>query len=105
MAGVNPRAGDYARYVTLSKRDQTTGDDATFVPLASPNEWVAIEPAAPSTLGDARVIQHLVRLRYRSDVTIDCCVTYLGRQLFVRGIQNVNEDDSELRLYCEEIVG
>jgi hypothetical protein len=96
---VNRRAGDYNKWVTLSE-----GRDDNWTPLSPEGSWAAIEPQAPGTSGDQRSVTHLVRLPFHPGVTVDSKVTYDGRDLFVRGYQNVNEDGVELRLLCEEVI-
>jgi len=51
-----------------------------------------------------RVISHVVTIRYHPQVTVDTVAVFGTRNLFVRSVQNVNEDNDEMRLICEEIV-
>ena len=47
-------------------------------------------------------ITHLLRLRYRSDVTPDKRLLLGGRALNIRAVLNVGERGRELEVYCEE---
>ena len=69
--------------------------------LSPRDVWAQIENQGAS---GERVISHLVTIRYHSEVTIDTMLLYGTRQIFVRSVQNVNEDNDEMRLICEEIV-
>lgn len=97
--------GRHNKPVTLFKTPETTPDsDGYFEALVPSAWWAAIEPLAPGTNG-THSITHLVTMRYHPQVGLDTCVFYGTRQLFVRGLQNVSEDDRELRLLCEEVLG
>jgi SPP1 family predicted phage head-tail adaptor len=68
----------------------------------------SIEPATPALV--ERVIgvtvttpiTHLVRLRYRSDVSAKHRVLFGSRALYIGGVQNIEERGRELVLACEE---
>jgi head-tail adaptor len=94
------------RPVTLAQSPVTTDDaDGFFEPLTPSNWWAAIQPLPPATAGDGtRVIASLVTMRYHPQVTVDTRVRYGTRDLFVKGVQNVNEEDREMVLYCEEVI-
>ncbi len=100
------RPGQYNKAVTLSRAPQTTPDTDGYDEALSPeNWWVSIEPVAPATMGDGSRIQGaIVRGRYHPQVTVDTCITYGTRKLFVKGVQNVNEANVELVCYCEEAI-
>src|SRR5262245_2521249 len=96
------RAGRYNKYVTLSQSPQISGDSDGFFEDLSPNwSWCAIQPAG--ALSDTRSITHNVEMPFHAGVTLDTRLLYSGRALFVRSVINVNEEDTILRLVCEEI--
>ena len=69
-------------------------------PLSPRDVWAQIDNQGS---GGERVTTHAVTIRHHPEVTIDTVVVYGTRYLFVRSVQNVNEDDIEMRLLCEEI--
>lgn len=64
--------------------------------------WCAIMPAAPGAY-DENKTTHIVEGRYHSQITMNTRITHETRQLFVRGIQDVNERHETLILLCEEV--
>jgi len=91
--------------VSLSNAPQTSGDADGFFADCDPFEvWASIEPVAPISADSIRVQGHFVTIPYHPQVTIDTRVLYGTRELFVKGVQNVNEKNREMRLYCEEAV-
>lgn len=97
------RVGQHNRSVTLWRTPQASGDADGFFEALSPSSWWAqIQPLTSSDAG--RSIFHQVTMRYHSQVTMDTRVLYGARELFVRGVQNMDERNVELRLLCEEIV-
>jgi head-tail adaptor len=97
------RAGRYTRYVTLSRSPQTSGDaDGFFEDLSPRDAWCQISPQG--SLSDTRTATHSVEMPYHSQVSIDTRILYNGRELFVRSVQNVDEQNTILRLVCEEIL-
>ena len=96
------RAGRLTKWVTLSRSPQATNDsDGFFEALDPPGVWAAI---APASSGEERTLLHDVQMRYHPQVSIDTRILYGTRQLFVKGMQNVNEQNVELLLQCEEIL-
>ncbi len=87
--------------------------DPYYTPL-SPSRWRAsVQPHPPQE--DGRSLWHLVTMRYHRQVTMDTRIVLVNktrsingrevaRELFVKGFQNVDEQDDELRLLCEEVV-
>lgn len=76
-------------------------DSGAIGDALSPRDvWAQIENQGS---GGERVTQHLVTMRYHPEVTVDTLLVYGTRNLFVRSVQNVNEDNIELRLLCEEV--
>ena len=94
--------GVFRHRVSLANAPTTTPDsDGFYADLSPSSVWASIEPFAPQN-GD-RVTTHLVRMRYHAGVTLETKITFGSRQLFVKGIQNVQERNEELRLLCEEV--
>lgn len=90
-------------WVSLSRSPQETNDaDGFFEPLTPEHVRVAIRPSAPGG-GEGRTLFHEVDMRYHPEVSLDTRIVYGTRELFVRGMQNVDERDHELRLLCEEV--
>lgn len=99
------RPGRLDKFVSLSKAPQTTPDsDGFFEDLAPRDAWVSIEPLEPFSSDGTRVQPSRVTMRYHPQVTLDVRILYGTRELFVKGVQNVNENNSEMRLYCEEAI-
>lgn len=92
--------------VTLSRSPKKTDDDdGFFEPLSPPRMWASIQPQGP--FADGRNVAHLVTMRYHPGVTMDTRITYgsnPGRELFVRGVQVIDDANVEMRLLCEEII-
>ena len=90
------------KWVTLSRHPITQPDsDGFFEDLTPTGVWAQIQPLPPQD--DGRVRGHLVTIRYHPQVNVDCRVRHGARDLFVKGVQNVDEQGAELRLYCEEV--
>ena len=105
------RVGRMNRRVSLSRAPQTTPDsDGFFEPLSPSQAWACIEPYEASTSDGTRLIGSRVTMRFHPQVTIDTRLVYtdpmLGRdrELFVKGVQNVNDGNRELICFCEEVV-
>lgn len=73
------------------------------VELSPSPVFAQITPAEPGNSLDDRSLTHRVIMRYHPQVTLDTMLAYGSRQLLVRGLQNVDEMNVELRLLCEEI--
>lgn len=71
----------------------------TFVPS---DLWVRLLPAAPGSF-DERVNSFTVEAPYHAQVDTFTVLTYEGRQLFVKGVQNVDEKNVDMVLFCEEV--
>lgn len=96
------RPGRMDKWVTLARHPITTPDsDGFFEDLDPKGCWAQIQPLPPQD--DGRVRGSTVTIRYHPQVNVDCVVNYGSRQLFVKGVENVNEQNAELRLYCEEV--
>jgi len=86
-------------WVTLSEIVDNTPTD--FSPSGV---WVSVEPEAPTSFGE-RQITHRVGLRYHPQITLNTVLTTEdGRQLFVRGIQQVRLGTDRQVLLCEEVL-
>lgn len=92
------RAGDLRHWVDLDEIPD--GTPTTMVPARVP---CAIRPAAPTAF-DENKVTHIVEMRYHPQITFNTRITHRDRQLFVRGVQNVNERNEWLVLLCEEVV-
>jgi SPP1 family predicted phage head-tail adaptor len=91
------------KWVTLQRHPTTTPDsDGFFENLDPSGVWAHIQPLPAQD--DGRVRGHNVTIRYHSQMTVDCVVNYGSRQLFVKGVQDVDEQGAEMRLYCEEVI-
>ena len=102
------RAGACNKWVTLARWPETE-DDARGTPLNPEGIWAAIEPFPPGSTSNDRAITHQVRLRFHPEVTIDTRIQYVDarinrtRDLYVRGVQSVNEAGDEMVLLAEEV--
>jgi len=98
------RVSPLVKLVQLSRSPSHTDDnDGFFEPLSPPAMWASIQPQGP--VADGRNVQHLVKMRYHPGVTMDTrIVVDRTRELFVRGIQNVDDLGVEMNLVCEEII-
>jgi SPP1 family predicted phage head-tail adaptor len=82
----------------------------TWEPLVPAQVWAAVEPATPRAVERliagvvAANITHVVTIRFHAGVTTKTRITFNGRYLFVRGLQNVEELSQRVRLACEEAV-
>ena len=92
-------AGILQKRVSLYQSRRDDGDPIGD-PLSPPQAWAQIDNQG---LTEARTTTHLITMRYHPEVTIDTVVVYNDRNLFVRSVQNVNENNDEMRLICEEI--
>lgn len=79
-----------------------------FEPIA--DVWAEIKPgAADEQIGSgqpAARVAHVVRIRWRKDVTAACRLVYMGRVLDVLAAVDPDNRREELRLECtEEVTG
>lgn len=93
------------KWVTLSRAPISSPDsDGFFEDLNPAGTWAQIEPFFPGASADSsRVTAHSVRIRYHPQVTVDTRIVFGTRELFVKGVQNINEANAEMVLYCEEV--
>ena len=105
------RPGRMNRRIKLYRRPTSTSDTGPYDhPLSPLYDWAQFQPLEPSFSDDTRTQLVRVTMRYRSDVTIDTHIIYadpvLGRDrwLLVKGVQNVDDVNTELVLFCEELV-
>jgi SPP1 family predicted phage head-tail adaptor len=52
--------------------------------------------------GTAPNITHLIKVRYRSDLSMNQRIYYGTRTFYIRGMRNLTERDKFLELTCEE---
>lgn len=99
------RPGRLNKWVTLSRSPQTSGDsDGFWEALDPPGVWAQIEPLNPAISDDTRTQASRVTIRYHAQVTLDTKVSFGTRDLMVRGVQNTNEANAEMILFCEEAI-
>ena len=96
------RPGRMNKRITLSRAPQTTPDsDGFFEDLTPSSWWAQIEPLDPVVSDGTRTSAYRVTMRYHPQVTVDTRILFGTREIFVKGVQNVDEKNAELRLYCE----
>lgn len=108
------RAGQLRHVIYLHEATPIADGDGgfadTWVPLSPGRIKASISPATPADIsrkvGNAVIekVSHLVAIWYHPGVTTKTRITFDGRSLFVRGIQNEDEMNIALQLACEEIV-
>jgi head-tail adaptor len=99
------RPGRLNKWVTLSKAPDEPGDsDGFFEALSPAGVWAQIDPYQPWEADGVRMQSMTVIIRYHSQVTLDTRLLYGTRELFVKGVQNIDEANIWMRLYCEEVV-
>lgn len=92
-------AGQRPHFVTLQDR-RDAGVPVVFSPDTA---WVALRPEAPGLLDEAGALME-VEMDYHPQVTTETrLVMESGRHLWVKGVQNVDEQNRVLRLLCEEV--
>lgn len=104
------RAGRLRHPVSLQSSTKTrtvTGFRETWTSYAEevPAEILSATPAIVERVVGSTVqtpVTHLVRLRYRSDVSVTHRVLFGTRALYIGGIRNADELNRELWLACEE---
>lgn len=99
------RPGLLNKWVTLSRSPQTTPDNDGFFEALSPaGVWAKVDPYQPWEADGQRMQSLTVIIRYHPQVTLDTRILYGTRELFVKGVQNIDEKNTWLRLYCEEVI-
>jgi hypothetical protein len=97
-----PRVGKYNKGVTLWRCPQQSPDNSGFFEALMPSDWwIAIQPLAPS--GDGRTVTSLVSMRYHPQVNYGHADPLRHARTVRPGMQNVDEQNAELRCVCEEI--
>ena len=110
MPRLGSGVGRYGIWVTLSQSPQVTDDsDGFYEDLDPAGAWASIRPQLAA---DGRMIQHVVEMRHHPQVTIDTRIVYedankpagkTTREIFVKGVQNLEEMNDVLVLLCEEV--
>lgn len=101
-------AGKLQRRVALQAAAETTTEtgEVARVWTTYATVWARIEPLAGRELVYAQQttpdVTHRVTLRYRADVTVAHRLLYGTRVLHIRAARNLEEDDVELQLDCQE---
>lgn len=100
------RAGELRHqvYVYVMPKDIESGStDGELLELSPSPVFASVQPYEPGNSVEERSISHRVTMRYHSEITLDSVLTFNGRKLYVKGLQNVDERNIELRLLCEEV--
>lgn len=108
------RAGALRKRLTIQMPTRTSdalgGYTDTWTAIAPAPMWGALDPLDPRQAErlvggtiEAKVT-HLVTVRYVPGVSTLGRVLYGSRVLMIRGLQNPEERNRELNLFCEEIV-
>lgn len=99
------RAGELRHLVHVFRMTHQVAETGANPEELEPSPvYASIQPFAPGATSDDRAITHDVRMRYHEGVSVDTYLLFGTRQLFVRGIQDVDEKHAELRLLCEEVI-
>jgi head-tail adaptor len=78
-------------------------EDGTPVVFQPDHIWAAIRPSPPGAF-DEQKVTHIVETRYHPQITYNTRIKHRDRYLYVRGIQNVDEQNRQMFLLCEEVV-
>lgn len=105
MARLGSGAGARNKHVTLWRNPQTSNDsDGFWEALSPPDAWAAITPQLG---GIGRSTEYVVEMPYHPQVTMDARVLYTtsdyALELFVKSVQNLNQDDTVMVLTCESV--
>lgn len=103
------RPGRANKYVNLFHKPTSASDPKFDNPLNPPRIAAQIQPLEPSFSDDTRGQLSRVTIRYHAQVTLDTHMQWVDRTgrlrtLFVKGVQNVDEDNAEMVLFCEEVI-
>lgn len=96
--------GSLCHRLKLTKPETSLADSPPMGTAHPVYVWAAIQSFPPEATDGTRSRGHFVTLRYHPDVDIDTRFWFKGRELVVRGVQNVDERKVELRCYCEEVI-
>lgn len=92
------------KLVRAYRGPQTPGDSDGFKePLTPSTWWATFEPLDPIASDGTRIVATRLRGRYHPEITVDSILVYGERELFVKGVQNVDDANRHLVLYCEEV--
>ncbi len=110
MPRVGSGVGRYNKWVSLWQSPQVTDDaDGFFEPLDPEGAWCSIRPTLSA---DGRTTSMVIEMRHHPQVTVDTRIIYEDpdkpfgkrtREIFVKGVQNIDEMNDTLVLVCEEI--
>lgn len=97
-------AGRLRKYLAY-RGPQTPGDSDGFKEALNPPAWWATaEPLDPISTGDGTRVTALRLVgRYHPQITVDTLLTIGTREIFVKGVQTVNDANFQMVLYCEEV--
>lgn len=97
--------------VVIMKRelvqDSALGFTQMWKPIQKlPSTWAGIQPASAREITIAaqmgQTVSHMVRMRFRKDLTIEHSLKYNGRVFSICSLLNVGERNRVLELKCEE---
>lgn len=107
-SGVRMNVGALRHQVSLANKPSQTDDSDGYWEALKPSlVKAAIVPISPGA--DGRTTTHLITMRYHRQVSVDTRLVFADpvkqrdREFYVRGVQNVDERNEELRLLCEEV--
>lgn len=110
MRSVDP--GRFDKSVSLEDPSRTKdgrgGYTDSWAAISPSPVFASIEPATAGAMerlagaGPQSSATHIVQLHYHSGISTKTRVVYGSRYLYVRGVQNVDEDNVLSRLFCEE---
>ena len=105
------RPGRLNKWFTCSRAPQSTPDsDGFFEPLSPAGVWAQWDPFPPLESDGERTQAHTLIIRYHPQMTMDVRMchrdrrTGVTRELFVKGVQSINEKGAWMRLHCEEVI-
>lgn len=88
------------RHLVTLEHQADTQPAPTYIP---DRVYAAIEPSTPGAFDEQR-ITHRVSMWYHPQICFSTVIRHQEtRVLYVKGIQNVNEQNKELVLLCEEV--
>lgn len=104
------RPGQLRHRVTIQAKTITRGTDGSVIEswADTATVWAAVEPLtgreywAAQQINAERTVKF--RIRYRSGITPQMRISYSSRTFDIKSVINVEEQNRELLLMCEEVV-
>lgn len=97
-------AGRLKRLLAYRAPQEPGDSDGFKEPLTPPAWWATFETLDPVASDGSRIVATRLRGRYHPQITVDSILVYGSRELFVKGVQNVDDANRHLVLYCEEVL-